>query len=110
VAVGVVTYVSEPDRERRLAETGHAALGRAFGVPVAAWRTEPATNTFPGLPVRPDHAFVWQATFVDGDRMAEALARLDVDDGWTGVTDALGEHHENRLRLAPTARSRHPRP
>ena len=33
-------------------------LTRAVGRDVVAWRTEPAENTFPALPVRPDHAFV----------------------------------------------------
>ncbi|MEO6511583.1 MAG: NIPSNAP family protein [Nocardioides sp.] len=33
-------------------------LTRALGTDVAAWRTEPAENSFPALPVRPDHAFV----------------------------------------------------
>ena len=60
-------------------------LTRTCGPDVAAWRTEPAENTFPALPVRPDHAFVAMA--------------------------AAGEpvHPEatQTLRLRPTSRSQH---
>jgi hypothetical protein len=110
VAIGVVTYRPEYRLERHLSTLGHAALEAAFGVPVATWRTNPAANSFPELPVRREHAFVWQASFADGELLAGALHRLDDSAPWRCARLALGEHRETRLRLAPTPRSRHPRP
>ena len=56
-----------------LAESVQPLLASALGTTVATWRTEPAENTFPALPVRPEHAFVWAATFADHDAYAAAL-------------------------------------
>jgi hypothetical protein len=84
-------------------------LAHALGTDVASWRTEPAENTFPALPVRPDHAFVWTATFADEASYAAALAGLERDAGWRRTRrelDRLGVATQT-LRLRPTARSSH---
>jgi hypothetical protein len=87
-------------------------LSTALGTSVATWRTEPAENTFPALPVRADHAFVWTASFGDHASYASALAALDRHPSWQHAMtelDARGVVAET-LRLRPTARSRHPMP
>lgn len=75
-------------------------LARALGTTVAAWRTEPAQNSFPALPVRTDHAFVWMAAV--GEERAHGLTLPDLDDDLRrrGVT-------AQTLRLRPTSRSQH---
>lgn len=60
-------------------------LARDLGPNAAAWRTLPAENTFPALPVRDEHAFV-ALTAADG---------------------ALPPGAAQVLRLRPTRRSRH---
>ena len=93
-----------------LARDVQPLLAEALGTTVATWRTEPADNTFPALPVRPDHAFVWTATFADHPSYAAALARLDRHPDWLRAMvdlDARGVLAET-LRLRPTARSSHP--
>ncbi len=84
-------------------------LVHALGTDVATWRTEPAENTFPALPVRPDHAFVWTATFADEATYAAALAALESDPGWRRTRaqlDRIGVTTQT-LNLRPTARSSH---
>jgi hypothetical protein len=78
----------------------HPRLERALGTTVAAWRTEPAENTFPALPVRPDHAFVSLATVADEPAYAAALAGFEDELRDRGVTTQT-------LRLRPTPRSQH---
>jgi len=93
-----------------LAREVQPLLATALGTTVATWRTEPAENTFPALPVRPDHAFVWAATFADHASYAAALTALDRHPAWLRTMtdlDALGVLAES-LRLRPTARSSHP--
>jgi hypothetical protein len=85
-------------------------LSEVLATQVATWRTEPAENTFPALPVRSDHAFVWTATFGDHATYAAALTALDRHPSWASVMsqlDARGVVVET-LRLRPTARSSHP--
>jgi hypothetical protein len=92
-----------------LTQDVHPGLAHALGTAVATWRTEPAENTFPALPVRPDHAFVWTATFADEASYAAALAALESDPGWRRTQadlDHLGVTTQ-ALRLRPTARSSH---
>jgi hypothetical protein len=78
---------------------------------VATWRTEPAPNTFPRLPVRTEPAFVASATFrssTDRDtaltRHAGAIHQL--------VTEQLGRRLQeiDLMRLQPAAVSSHPIP
>jgi hypothetical protein len=95
-----------------LARDVQPMLASALGTTVATWRTEPAENTFPALPVRPDHAFVWAATFADHASYAAALTTLDRDPAWLRTMsdlDARGVLAET-LRLRPTARSSHAPP
>jgi hypothetical protein len=93
-----------------LARDVQTGLADAVGTTVAAWRTEPAENTFPALPVRPDHAFVWTATFADEASYAAALAALESDPGWRRTRAELDRRGvtTQTLRLRPTARSQHP--
>ncbi len=95
-----------------LAESVQPLLASALGTTVATWRTEPAENTFPALPVRPEHAFVWTATFADHATYAAALTALDRHPAWLRTAtdlDARGVLAET-LRLRPTARSSHAPP
>jgi hypothetical protein len=93
-----------------LAKEVQPLLVEALGTNVATWRTEPADNTFPALPVRDDHAFVWTATF--GDRASYAAARvaLDTHPGWRRTLAELERRGATAetLLLRPTARSSHP--
>ena len=85
-------------------------LETALKTRVATWRTEPAPNSYPALPVRSDHTVVWTATFVDAGACAAALARLEASEAWLDVrsrVDAAVTAPEIR-QLAPTARSQHP--
>jgi hypothetical protein len=100
------------DLEAGLATDGHAVLQRGFGVQVAMWRSEPAENTFPRLPVRDGRFVVSLAVFADEEQWSRAADRLDRDPDWRQTTDRLAAagvttevHH-----LQPTATSRHPMP
>ena len=93
-----------------LAETVQPLLASALGTTVATWRTEPAENTFPALPVRPDHAFVWTATFADHAAYAAAITALERHPAWPRTMSDLDARDvlAETLRLRPTARSSHP--
>jgi hypothetical protein len=78
--------------------------------PFAVLETEPATNTFPRLPVREgEHAFVWLARFADVKAYDRHVAALAADRGWTGEIRPTLERHfavpPEVWRLIPTARS-----
>lgn len=77
---------------------------------VALFRTEPAPNTFPALPVRTgENVLAWFARFADAEQHAVHLRALDTSSAWTddvlprltGYLDGTPQH----LRLAPTSRS-----
>ena len=111
--VTVSTYVHDPDPALTswLTTDVHAEVERLLGVPVAAYRTDPAENTFPALPVRPDHAFVWMAAFPDEGTYDEASRRLEESRTWRqDIEPRLRNRLNGRqvLRLQPTARSQHP--
>jgi hypothetical protein len=110
VAIGVVGHQDDETIEKALAGIGYDALTAALEADVATWRTDPAANTFPALPVRDEHVFVWQATFPGLSALDAALGRLDRSPAWTTLRQEVDGWRENRLRLAPTPRSRHPRP
>ncbi|HWU13788.1 MAG TPA: hypothetical protein VN157_07225, partial [Caulobacter sp.] len=80
----------------------------AAGASVAGWMvTEAAENSFPRLPVREgESVLVWIGRFADADAFAEYLARAER----AGLGDGFGQVSRRgviqRLRLAPTARSR----
>ncbi len=111
--VAITAYTYEPDAafSNWLADDVHAALEDAFRAPVAAWRTEPAPNTFPQLRVRTDHAFVWLSTFADEDAYRSAHCRFQATSLWSDeLAPQLADRGatEQQLRLRPTARSQHP--
>ena len=47
------------------------------------WRTEPAANSFPALPVREDRAVVWSAGFSSRAAHDAAVANLRSAPEWT---------------------------
>jgi hypothetical protein len=110
VAIGIVTYRPTAPVESLLTGPGHEVLLAGLEAEVATWRTDPSPNTFPALPVREDHVFVWQATFVDEASVNAACARLDAAGEWRALAARVPGWAEHRLRLSPTRRSRHPRP
>lgn len=79
--------------------------------PIATLVTEPATNTFPALPVREgDSVFAWFAWFPDERAERAAAARAARFTGWRdsapeALLPALARKPE-RLRLHPTATSK----
>src|SRR5690242_21684217 len=77
--VHVTVWIHEPGRGTC------DLLTQALPPGAAAWRTLPAENTFPALPVRPDHGFV-------------AL---------TAAGEPVPGEATQTLRLRPTPRSRH---
>jgi hypothetical protein len=103
VTVGIVHLGDHPEHEPALSVVGHQLLGAALGVPVAMWRTEPALNTFPALPVRPDHVVVWQAGFVDEQHREAGLARLDESAPWRKLLEPT--YGQQRLHLQPVRRT-----
>ena len=111
----VTTWLHEPDPalEHWLSTTVHEALCTGLETEVATWRTEPAANTFPRLPVRLDHAFVWLASFPDDAALRAAEARCAARPAWRHEVAprlAAAVTSSRRLHLRPTARSRHPCP
>ncbi|MEC3951457.1 NIPSNAP family protein [Nocardia sp. CDC153] len=92
-------------------DTRVAPVLRAAGIdPAGRYRTEPAPNDFPRLPVREgERVFVWFALFPDAERRTEQLAALSRDPLWNNdIRPQLDKRltvPETVLRLAPTARS-----
>lgn len=113
VTVTVWTHLPDDDLTTWLSTEVHEVLERVLDAPVATWRTQPAENNFPRLPVRPDTAFVWLAAFPDGEAAEVAARRLADDTRWRHeiqpqlTTRLTAEQH---LDLRPTARSQHPAP
>ena len=93
-----------------LAIEAHPVLEDALGTRVAMWRSEPADNTFPALPVRADHVVVWTSTFADEAAYDAARARLEKAAAWRTLAPELARRVDSTetLRLRPTARSAHP--
>jgi hypothetical protein len=110
VLVTVLLHAAGRDTCAWLARDVQPILQEHLGMAVATWRTEPAENTFPALPVRPDHAFVWTATFADKASYGAALERLDGSPAWQEAATRLEalDVVTGMLRLRPTARSAHP--
>jgi hypothetical protein len=110
--VAVTAYLHRPAAGtcEWLAANAHPVLEKALGSRVAMWRTEPAENTFPALPVRSDHVVVWTATFADEAAYDAALARLEDTAAWRALAPELARRvgSTETLRLRPTARSEHP--
>jgi quinol monooxygenase YgiN len=96
-----------PDFAERFEAEVRPAL-EAAGASVVGWMvTEPAPNTFPRLPVREgEPVLVWIGRFADPAAQADHLVRAEragLGDGF-GLVSKRGVIQ--RLRLAPTARSR----
>lgn len=110
VVVEAYEYAAADDIEGWLSTEVHAVLEAELGVSVATWRTEPAENDFPGLPVRDVHAFVWLAVFPDREGYDEARGRLERSAAWGGIAPRLDAivTARQRLHLQPTSRSAHP--
>lgn len=77
-------------------------------------QTEPATNTFPRLPVRTDETvFVWFSAFPTWEEQGRHVARLERSDAWAEFMRELAPWLAapiRLVRLVPTARSRLGRP
>lgn len=107
VTIQALDSPPEPDFaalfESEVRPTLEAAAARVLGWMI----TESAENTFPGLPVREgEPVLIWIARFADATAHAEHLVRAEkagLGDGF-GVVSRRGV--VQRLRLAPTARSR----
>jgi len=110
--VVVAAYLHRPGEGtcEWLAAKAHPVLEEALDTRVAMWRSEPAINTFPALPVRTDHVVVWTATFADEAAYDAARARLEDTATWRAFAPELARRVDSTetLRLRPTARSEHP--
>jgi hypothetical protein len=91
-----------------LAAVAQPVLEATLGTAVATWCTEPAPNSYPALPVREEHTFVWTATFPDQTGQDRAVARLGASRELTLAEMSQRVASTLALRLAPTVRSRHP--
>ncbi|MBC2932959.1 NIPSNAP family protein [Nocardioides sp. zg-1228] len=111
VTVSVYGHDPDPELARWLATDVHAELEERLQVPVATYRSEPAENDYPALPVRADNVFVWSAVFADEAACRYARQRLERSATWRNdISPALERRLSTRqhLRLQPTARSQHP--
>jgi hypothetical protein len=86
------------------------AMAAAGADPIAVLQTEPASNTFPILPVREgEHVVVWFCLFDDHDRYQAHADQLASTRDWQDrILPRLLTHLSappEQLRLAPTARS-----
>lgn len=110
----ISVYVYPPDRRLAawLSTEVHRILEGVLDAPVATWASHPGPNHFPSLPVRPDNAFVWAATFRDANHRQDALERLRTSPEWrTEIAPAIQrDMTEQSLTLRPTQRSKHPPP
>ena len=84
-------------------------LRRNGVVPLALLVTEPATNTFPQLPVREgENVLVWLAAFPDRKEWSRVADLLRRDGAWErarAVLAAAGRRDVDVLELEPTRRS-----
>lgn len=85
-------------------ETVAPVLAATGAPPLACFRTEPAENTYPALPVRTgENVFVWLAAFPDEEHHREHERRLA--EVWQQVPPDLTDRvsRTQHLRLSPTA-------
>jgi hypothetical protein len=85
-------------------------LARSGAKMLGAFRTEPAENSYPRLPVREgERAFVWFCGFADDQAMEKQKETLDHEAEWvTAMAEIVARCAGNApvtLRLSPTARS-----
>jgi len=91
-------------------KTMKPALANAGSRILAAFETEPGTNTFPRLPVRDgETVFVWVAAFQDAGHFEDHVAALHESADWRehAPEDVLRQFSRKPevLKLAPTPRS-----
>ena len=104
--ITIYEHPADADLTNWLSTVVHAHLEECLGVPVATWRTNPAPNTFPRLPVREDNVFVWTAALREETTWQQAQHRLSEDPVWAEeIQPALSKRirSEQQLRLRPTA-------
>jgi len=77
IATAILRHSGSSELEYWFSTEFHIALEETLGASVATWRSEPGQNTFPRLPVRPEPALVWTATFPSRFDREAALTRLD---------------------------------
>ncbi len=83
VHLAVAVHTGGEAFETWMAQVVHPQLERHLGTRVAMWRTEPAANSFPALPVREDRAVVWSAGFTSRAAHDAAVASLRSAPEWT---------------------------
>jgi hypothetical protein len=108
IATAILRHSGSLELEYWFSTKFHLALEETLGVSVATWRSEPAQNTFPRLPVRPEPALVGTATFpsrfdreVALTRLGEALPQL-LESAPRSPTPGI-----EMMRLRPTRLSKH---
>jgi hypothetical protein len=108
VATAILRHSGSSELEFWFSTEFHSTLEETLGASVATWRSEPAQNTFPRLPVRSEPALVWTATFpsrfdreVALTRLGEALPQL-----LEGAPHSPTPRTE-LMRLRPTRLSKH---
>jgi hypothetical protein len=75
-------------------------------MPCAVLETEPASNTYPRLPVRSEWVFAWLARFAHRDAAERALEQLAASPRWNKtVLPRLGAAPLRVMRLQPAVRS-----
>jgi hypothetical protein len=111
VTVCVYSHPADPQLTDWLTKEFLSVVQQELGVPVGAYRTEPAENDFLPLPVRSDNVFVWTAAFPGKHEYDSAWHRLEESRAWQHDLSPRLEAHvsvHQYLRLQPTARSQHP--
>lgn len=114
VEARIATLEAAPTASQLRTAASMAELQRGAGaVPLAVFRTEPARNSFPRLPVREgESVLVWFSQFRDRADYARYRAALEASPRWQAAWRALGAREprpSDVLLLAPTPRSRLPR-
>jgi hypothetical protein len=108
IATAILRHSGSSELEYWFSTEFHLALEETLGASVATWRSEPAQNTFPRLPVRPEPALVWTATFPSQFDREAALTRLGetlpqlLERAPRSPTPAI-----ELMRLRPTRLSKH---
>jgi hypothetical protein len=81
----------------------------AAGIPVlATYITETAANSYPPLPIRPDHVFIWFTRFADRADFDSRTAALRSSARWNNVAQRIQGKLKSQpdvLFLLPTPRS-----
>jgi hypothetical protein len=111
--VQATVYALRPEAQARFRqfyrEKMRPALLDAGIVPLAAFNTEHAPNTYPALPVRQgEEVFVWFTSFKDDEASAASSARLSESRRWMAIESDLASYLQSapeQVRLRPTGRS-----